>query len=87
MNTIPTTVATSMPLNTVVPMMRRLWAPAPVASIIGRTPIMNDTAVIITARKRRDALPCGIDNRHSVHAPGAGKLHNKNCVLGGEGYQ
>ncbi len=49
---------------------------------------MNDTAVIITARKRRDApLPCGIDNRHSIHAPGAGKLHDKNCVLGGEGYQ
>ncbi|MNZ89317.1 hypothetical protein D3C78_1082320 [compost metagenome] len=44
-----------MPLNTVVPMIRRLWAPAPVASIIGRTPIINDTAVIITARKRRDA--------------------------------
>ena len=32
--------------NTVVPMMRRLWAPAPVASIIGRTPIMNDPAVV-----------------------------------------
>ena len=30
-------------------------APAPVASIIGMTPIINDTAVIITARKRRDA--------------------------------
>jgi hypothetical protein len=36
MNRIPTTVATSMPLKTVVPMMRRLWAPAPVASIIGK---------------------------------------------------
>jgi len=52
---MPTTVATSIPLNTVVPMMRRLCAPAPDASIIGSTPIINDTAVIITARKRREA--------------------------------
>ncbi len=49
---MPTIVATSIPLNTVVPMIR-LCAPAPVASIIGMMPIINDTAVIITARKRR----------------------------------
>ncbi|STT68126.1 Uncharacterised protein [Klebsiella pneumoniae subsp. rhinoscleromatis] len=52
---MPTIVATSIPLNTVVPMIRRLCAPAPVASIIGMMPIINDTAVIITARKRRVA--------------------------------
>ncbi|KOQ81479.1 hypothetical protein ABW47_23330 [Enterobacter hormaechei] len=39
------------------------------------------------AEAARCPLPCGIDNRHSIHAPGAGKLHDKNCVLGGEGYQ
>ena len=36
---MPITVATSMPLNTVVPIIRRLCAPAPVASIIGTIPI------------------------------------------------
>ena len=39
---MPTIVATSIPLNTVVPMIRRLCAPAPVASIIGMMPIIND---------------------------------------------
>ncbi len=60
---MPTIVATSIPLNTVVPMIRRLCAPAPVASIIGMMPIINDTAVIITARKRRVALARSVDYR------------------------
>ena len=61
MNTIPTTVATSMPLNTVVPMIRRLWAPAPVASIIGNTPMMNDVlGTGESAVKWKDAMVRGI---------------------------
>ena len=39
------------------------------------------------AEAARCPFPRGIDNRHSVHTPGAGKLHDQDRVLGGEGYQ
>ncbi len=63
------------PLNTVVPMIRRLCAPAPVASIIGMMPIINDTAVIITARKRRVAPLAQRRLSTALLAPAAGELN------------
>ena len=52
---VPMAVAASMPQKTTNPTETRLAAPAPVAKINGDTPRMNDSAVIITARKRRRA--------------------------------
>ena len=78
---MPTIVATSIPLNTVVPMIRRLCAPAPVASIIGMMPIINDTAVIITARKRRVAPRAQRRLSTALLAPAAGELNDQNRIL------
>lgn len=49
---MPITVAATMPLNTVVPIDRRLAAPAPVEISSGTVPRMKASAVISTARKR-----------------------------------
>ena len=48
--TIPTTVASSIPENVVIPIARRLAAPAPSAITSGNTPNRKLHAVISTAR-------------------------------------
>lgn len=52
MNIIPRIVASSIPQKVVTPIACRLPAPAPLAVTIGNTPITNESAVIITERKR-----------------------------------
>ncbi|MGS6481346.1 hypothetical protein ACVGXS_18355, partial [Enterobacter hormaechei] len=51
----PTTVATSMPLNTVVALLRRGWGPAPGATHIRPTPKIKDNPGMINARNRRES--------------------------------
>ena len=70
---MPTIVATSIPLNTVVPMIRRSHARRRWRSIIGMIPIINDTAVIITARKRRGASRAASTIDSPPRAPAAGR--------------
>ena len=54
-NAMPTTVAKSIPEKVVTPIARRLAAPAPAATTNGKTPKINDQAVIKTARNRMPA--------------------------------
>jgi len=67
------TVEISMPAKTVVPMTRRLMAPAPVATIRGITPRMKEKAVIRTARNRRRAA--------SMAASKMEQFFSSRCVL------
>ncbi|MGS6386494.1 hypothetical protein ACVGW4_01980, partial [Enterobacter hormaechei] len=53
--TIPTTVATSMPLNTVVALFGGGWGPRPGATINGTTPLNKDTPGNNNPRHRREA--------------------------------
>ncbi|MGS6532277.1 hypothetical protein ACVGXC_03710, partial [Enterobacter hormaechei] len=55
MNTIPTTVATSMPLNTVVPLYGGQGAPPPGASNIRPSPKKNHTPGINNPPQPRPA--------------------------------
>ena len=48
--TIPMSVDSNIPQKVDIPIALRLPAPAPVATTIGNTPMMNDHAVINTER-------------------------------------
>ena len=82
---MPSRVAASMPLKTVVPMARRLPAPAPVAITMGTTPRIKVKEVINTGRKRIFApSSAAFAYRKSLPPAVFGKLHDKNCVFGGQ---
>ena len=49
---MPNSVTPSIPLNTAVPSVRRISAPAPSDSISGTTPRMNANDVIMMGRSR-----------------------------------
>jgi hypothetical protein len=76
-----------MPLNTVVPMARRLLAPAPVAITIGNTPMMKEKAVIRTARKRMRAPANAASSIDRPSSAGFGELHDQDGVFAGQADQ
>ena len=85
---MPNSVTPSMPLNTAVPSVRRISAPAPCDRINGTTPRMNASDVMMIGRNRsRHAASVASRARHALLALVLGKLHDQDGVLAGQADQ